>query len=149
MNKETIKQGKELLESAKELSPNEQVVDKISELAIVLTDQLTALAPQALEVLLAIKQIDSISTLSKSFFLMLTTGVVIFYLIKFFRWRNKEGAKPENKYDWCWSFGQMASAFAIALFIIGGVGFLHLWTWVGVFAPELAIAKDIYDSVVN
>lgn len=118
----------------------EKYLDKAIELG---TNAVNQHGQQAWDTILWLQRLSSIQMLLIAFI-----GIIFLYASYFF------GKKTRVTYEEDYGSG-FVPAYAIASGVCGVIGaicateFLNVWNWVGLFYPELALAKQALDAVMK
>lgn len=106
--------------------------------------------PPVWQMVLSIKRVDSLGHLIPS---LVVLGIFPFILIKLYRFFKSNAADccPGRPFIYCgFSAGYGLVLFVSTVILIPFlVQVLNIWNWVGVFDPQVAIAKDIMDKILR
>lgn len=121
-----------------------EVLDGLQKVANQITDKLVETAPKAYEIILTLKRIDSLQQV------LIFLGAFLLSF-GFFKLRGVLYKKydPKDYNTDGWMIGSIFSSIFSGVFLIFAlIRAFNIWIWIGVFQPDLAIAKDVYDSVL-
>lgn len=106
--------------------------------------------PAALDLALAVVRIDALTALIGGLVAMLVA--VVFFVIgrRLFK-TYQEGRHYGDVYEDEWRpvIGLMMQGVSFVLLVTFSVIWFNLWTWIAVFQPELALAKEVIGMVTK
>lgn len=107
--------------------------------AVEIIGQLQHLAPKAADVALQTARINALGDVIEGVFSLIVFGcLVLFWRKIYWRWANN-GAD-----EIAVGLSGAGLAIAMAFFAVGAfIDLVNIWTWVGIFHPELALAHKI------
>lgn len=113
------------------------MLDSLQEAAKQITTKLIDTAPKAFEIICNIKTIDSLQ--------LIALGIGFVALSVFFAFVLKTIINQGDE-----EFAIFVGTFTFVPCAIASLIFLfNMWNWIGVFNPELAIAKDLYQAAID
>ena len=125
--------------------------EKLVEMLDKINSSIIDIAPKAYELMLNVKQAESIAYLLLGF-VMLAASTTLAYL--WFRNYRYAEAKAKESIGGYWPEPCVVLAVVVVfLFVPSTICMLHnildVWNWIGAFKPELALAKDILDITIK
>lgn len=119
-----------------------QMLTSVQEVASLITSKLIEAAPKALEAILWIKRIEGIQELLTGVLLLIAS--LSAYKIGV-RLKNTIQCKSDAAFTYT-----MLTIISIAITVLSFTYFLgDVWNWIAVFKPDLAIAKELVDSILT
>lgn len=138
---------------------NDKVVDAVETKIVSMLDALqqgavtvghvaVKYAPDVADAVLNIVRIDALGKLIPAIAFFIICLSVFIYIVKYIR---KVYANKKEDYDFNDKIfiACMCSLPFVTVGIISSLVLLNIWSWVAVFEPKLALAKQIIDSVLN
>lgn len=130
-------------EAAKEVATVIGLDGKLVEIIDKIQQGVVSHAPQAMELALNVVRVNAVSELLSALLVAVVAGCGVRSL-----WRIAVKMKGEND-DGPWPLMYLASIIPLIALVQAAFTLLGAWNWVGVFYPELRLAKDVFDSVMR
>jgi hypothetical protein len=137
------------------LPDGNHAVDVMANLATQISNKVIAVAPKALDYILQIKIVDSVSVLVGNllYTLMFLISAYVGKRLLGICHTKYIGSKDYSDEKGAWGFARaMSVVFISGALLLAGFGAIQLfdvWTWTGIIKPDLAIAHDVYNSVIH
>lgn len=126
-----------------------EVIGDLQIVATQITNQLIAVAPEALALILKITMWESLGNLLTGV-VTLALAVVSFYITRFAL--AKRRATHDRDFDGEMGWELLVGLSNLVTFALGFVTlatFLDIWNWVGVFSPEIKLARQALRAVLG
>jgi len=125
------------------MSATDLITQKVLQIADHISTLLATAAPAASKVMLQMARIDAIGDLIYSI-AGIIGGVGLFYIAR----RIFKYAVAEDR-DTMGVISFMLGIFAIATFIASFATFLSIYTWIGIWHPEIYLAHELMQKVLS
>lgn len=127
-----------------------EVIGDLQIVATQITNQLIAVAPEALALILKITMWESLGNLLTGV-VTLALAVVSFYITRFVL-AKRRAAQHDRDFDGEMGWELLVGLSSLVTFALGVVTlatFLDIWNWVGVFSPEIKLARQALRAVLG
>jgi hypothetical protein len=129
------------------MSLEEKTVDLLDKLELLVTNY----SPEVFDTAVAIVKIDAISALSVSTIILIicilaVKGIIV--LRVFCDKKYKEADSAMSDWDLVRDISTLVLAFIVLLTVISCLSsILHVWNWIALFNPELALAHNLFEKI--
>lgn len=116
---------------------NEQLQAQLADILKAMQGAAAEYGPKALQLALEVRRWDAIGTIVLGL-LLLAFGLFVASHVKRL-WKNDGPAE----------IGAPLGVLTLCLWVAAGFYLLNIWNWVGVFRPEIALARDLLVKITN